>query len=68
METDMILLNTNEDIILVAKPYCKSCMSKKLDWIKVIGDISGNEIQHFRKYDVRVVKVKCECHKSTLII
>lgn len=59
-KTDMLLLNTNEDIILVAKPYCKRCMSKKLDYIKVVGEVSGNERRQLIGYGVRYVKIRCD--------
>jgi hypothetical protein len=59
--TDMILLEGKEDIILVVQPYCKHCMGSKLDCIKVIGEISGNEINQLRNLEVRIVKVRCEC-------
>lgn len=52
---DLVLVPTNDDLLLVQVPYCKDCFIKKLRPLQIWKN--NDNIK-----DVRHVRIKCECN------
>ena len=61
-EYKIILVSTDEDVILIKKDYCRKC-SHKLDSICLAEwDATSEDFHYLRRYRTKIVSVKCKCH------
>ena len=58
---DMILVGDNEDVILVLKPYCKTCLRCKKEVLRTFA-LDREDVHEMRKLGVRMCKVECVCN------
>ena len=58
----MAIVASNEDSLLLLRPFCQTCASAKLDVIRYLADtISEKEAKEWIKdYGLRPVRVQCD--------
>ena len=56
----VLLVSTDEDIILLAGKFCKQCIEDKLN-CKIIQSWVCNDVKDWMKLKVRGIKNKCSC-------
>lgn len=61
MTYTMVVVEGNEDVVIVASPYCEQCLKRKLRVMKIVGIISDEEVRQLVNLKVRCVKVICVC-------
>ena len=60
---DMALITSDEDIILIKKPYCDKCAALKLDVLRIYS-ITNDDLNDLSKSGaIKKYNVKCECVK-----
>ncbi len=60
-EYSLAVVDTDEDIVIILKPYCHNCAVKKLNILKIY-DVSKQDASDLIKnYKIRGCRIKCEC-------
>ena len=63
-EFSLVIISSNEDAVLVLKPFCKICATNKLDAIRFC-NISLEDAKDLAKTcGTRMCRVKCECKSN----
>jgi len=60
---DMVLVGSNDDIVLVVKNFCIKCANEKLDILKIF-QITIESENELKKLGVRGYNIKCICNKK----
>lgn len=59
----MLLIDTNDDIVLVTEDSCLRCLQVKCSFtiLKNYGIIDNKEVKEFVKLKIKILRAKCEC-------
>jgi len=57
---DMVLVGSNDDIVLVMKNFCMKCADEKLDILRIF-QISKESEMELKKMKVKGYNIKCHC-------
>ena len=73
MDINMLLVDSNEDVIFVTSKSCLTCLQvkNKLTILQDFGEVERQELVELKKelnkftQDVKIINVNCECNINT---
>lgn len=63
MDIDMLFVPSQDDVILIPSSSCEECTRMKTSYIKRWNKISEQEVRELIKYDVKRLRIRCECKR-----
>lgn len=65
IELCLVILETDEDAVLIRKPYCEICATRKLKAIRFcqISEKEALELCNLYKGTLRKLNIVCECKR-----
>lgn len=59
---DMLFVPSSDDLLLIPRDSCDRCIKEKTSYWKRWNDMCEDEIRLLLSYDVRTVRVRCNCY------
>jgi hypothetical protein len=61
---EMALIDGPDDIVLIKKPYCNKCATKKLDILETY-NVNHYELLKLMQCNTKTYAIKCDCKSKT---